>query len=384
MSESRERREFCPECGDPVPPREEPLPGAPRDEARLLCDDCYFASFDLVDAPDRVEVRVCSRCGAVHRGNRWVDLGAEDYTDVAVEEVTQALGVHLDAREVTWGVEPEQVDETTIRMHCQFAGIVRGSGVEAEATVPVKIARQTCSRCGRIAGGSYAATVQVRAHDRRPASEERDRAVEIAREVVAEREDAGDRDAFLTEVDRTDDGPNMKLSTNKLGGRIADRIIQTLGGSVSESATLVTEDADGNEVYRVTYSVRLPRFRPGDVIDPTPAGLTATSGEGPVVVETVGDAVTGRRLRSGDRFQTDADLSAADRLGHADDGEPVTLVAVEDENAVQVLDPETFVARSVARPSFFDPDAVSEGETVPAVKFGDEVFLLPEESVDEV
>jgi len=56
---------------------------------------------------------------------------------------------------------------------------------------------------------------------------------------------------------------------------------------------------------------------------------------------------------------------------------------VEDENAVQVLDPETFVARSVARPSFFDPDAVSEGETVPAVKFDDEVFLLPEESVDE-
>ncbi|MEZ3145249.1 60S ribosomal export protein NMD3 [Halobaculum sp. MBLA0143] len=382
MSETRERREFCPECGDAVPPREEPLPGAPRDRDRLLCDDCYFETFDLVDAPDRVQVRVCARCGAVHRGNRWVDVGARDYTDVAVEEVTQSLGVHLDAREVTWGVEPEQVDETTIRMHCQFTGIVRESAVEAETTVPVKIARQTCERCGRIAGGSYAATVQVRAVDRRPSSDERDRAVEIVREVVAEREDAGDREAFLTEVDRTDDGPNVKLSTTKLGGRVADRIVRELGGSVSESATLVTEDSDGNEVYRVTYSVRLPRFRPGDVIDPEPAGLTAVEGSGPVVVETVGGAITGVRLRSGRQFQTDADLSDAEQLGHVDDGDPVTLVAVEDENAVQVLDPETFEAVSVPNPDFFDADGATEGETVPAVKFDGEVFLVPELIVD--
>ncbi|MEZ3116020.1 60S ribosomal export protein NMD3 [Halobaculum sp. MBLA0147] len=384
MSESRESREFCPECGETVPPRSEPLPGQPRDRDRLLCDDCYFERFDLVDAPERVEVRVCAQCGAVHRGNAWVDVGARDYTDVAIEEVTQALGVHLDAREVSWGVDPEQVDETTIRMHCSFSGIVRGSAIETETTVPVKISRETCERCGRIAGGSYAATVQVRAHDRRPSQTERDEAVAIAREVVAEREDAGDREAFLTEVNRTDDGPDVKLSTTKLGGRIADRIVRELGGSVSESATLVTEDGDGNEVYRVTYSVRLPRHRPGDVIDPEPVGLTAVEGDGPVLVRTVADTVTGVRLTDGRQFRTDADLAEATRLGHVDDAEAVTLVTVEDDNAVQVLDPETFEARSVPNPDFFDADDVVEGETVPAVKFDGEVYLLPQTDVDEV
>lgn len=370
MSESRDARDFCPECGDTVQSRSEPLPGAPRDRDRLLCDDCYFQKFDLVDAPDRIQVQVCARCGAVHRGNRWVDVDAQDYTDVGVDQVTEKLGVHLDATDVTWGVEPEQVDQTTIRMHCQFAGIVRGTAVEEEVMVPVKIARQTCSRCGRIAGGSYAATIQVRARDRVPSSEEQSDAVEIAEEIVAEREADGDREAFVTEIDETEDGTDIKLSTTKLGGLIADRIVQELGGGVSESATLITEDSDGNEVYRVTYSIRLPRYKPGDVIDPE-------DGDGPVLVRTVGGAVTGVRLRTGDPFQTDDDLADATRIGTVADATDVTVVTVEDDHAVQVLDPETYEATTVPNPEFFDGEAFTEGETTPALKTLDELFLLP-------
>src|SRR6056297_2386986 len=107
-----ESREFCPNCGDPVdsdPGERETLPGdGGRRREQRLCDACYFDRFEMVDAPDRIEVRVCAQCGAVHRGNRWVDVGARDYTDVAIEAVSNALGVHLDAHDVSWQVEPEQ------------------------------------------------------------------------------------------------------------------------------------------------------------------------------------------------------------------------------------------------------------------------------------
>ncbi|MFW5905686.1 MAG: NMD3-related protein, partial [archaeon] len=75
---------FCPRCGDPIErdPSDRLAHPDARDGDSVLCDACYFEEFDLVDAPDRIEVRVCSQCGAVHRGNRWVDVGAEDYTDV--------------------------------------------------------------------------------------------------------------------------------------------------------------------------------------------------------------------------------------------------------------------------------------------------------------
>ena len=338
----------------------------------MLCDDCYFADFDLVDAPDRLEVQVCSGCGAVHEGNRWVDIDAQDYTDVAIDRVTDALGVHVNAADVRWGVDPEQVDENTVRMHCTFSGIVRDTLREETVTVPVKIAKQTCDRCGRIAGGYYASIVQVRAHERVPTPDEETRAVEIAESYIADREATGDRNAFITETVDVDDGIDIKISTNQMGAGIAKRIVRELGGGVEEYPTLVTEDGDGNEVYRVTYAVRLPEFSPGDVIDP--------DDDGPVLVRSVQGNLKGVRLTTGDAYEAafeEGEAPAARKLGTVDDAVETTLVAVEDEHAIQVLDPDTYESKTIARPSYVDPDA----DSVPVVSSRAGLHVLPADAV---
>jgi nonsense-mediated mRNA decay protein 3 len=372
--------ELCPRCGDEIEADASARRGR-ADEAgvcdpdSVLCDGCYFETFDLVDAPERIDVRVCSRCGAVHRGNRWVDVGAEDYTDIAVEEVSDALGVHLDATDVSWEVAPEQLDENNIRMHCQFSGVVRGTLVSEEVVVPVKVARQTCDRCGRIAGGSYAAVVQVRAEERTPTQAERERAQETAEAYIADREATGDRNAFITEVTEVDEGLNMKISTNQMGQGIAKRIVEQLGGTYEDYETLVTEDSDGNEVYRVTFAVRLPRYRPGEVIDPEDEG-------GPVLVRSVRGNLKGTRLSTGEHYEASfeaGDAPEARRLGTREDAQPTTVVAVEDENAVQVLDPETYEAKTIPRPDYFDPDA----DEVPVIKSRAGLHVLPDDGGDE-
>ena len=371
MSTGSGSGEFCPRCGDAVErPPDVDLPGAAADHA-ALCDDCYFDSFDLVDAPERIEVRVCSRCGAVHRGNRWVDVDARDYTDVAVEETADRLSVHVDAAGVEWGVEPEQVDPNTIRMHCAFTGVVRETPVSEEVTVPVYVARQTCDRCGRIAGDYYAAVVQLRASDRTPTAAETDRTVEIAESYVADREATGDRDAFITETTRTDDGLDLKVSTTQIGQGVAKRVVEELGGSTSEAPTLVTEDEDGDEVYRVTFTVRLPPYTPGDVVD-------LDDGDGPVLVTSARGNLKGRRLATGDRYEADFEAGIdpdARKIGERDDAEPTTLVAVTDDHAVQVLDPETYESVTVPRPEYLDPDA----EAVPVLKHRGGLHVLPAE-----
>ncbi|WP_255198095.1 60S ribosomal export protein NMD3 [Halorarius litoreus] len=351
MSESRQ---FCPRCGDPVErPPDADLPGSPAGRDATLCDSCYFEDFELVDAPDRIEVKVCSQCGAVHRGNRWVDVGAQDYTDIAVEETAEALGVHVDAREVSWGVEPEQVDQNTIRMHTLFTGLIRDTPLQEEVTVPVYIARQTCDRCGRIAGDYWASLVQVRGANRTPTTEEMDRAETIAEEYIAEREATGDRNAFITSAKRGPDGLNMKISANQMGEAIAHRIVREFGGNVSAAETLVTEDGDGNEVYRVTFVARLPEFTPGDVID-------LDDGDGPVIVTSAHGNLKGTRVETGERYEASHEEGIAPdarKLGNWDDGQPTTLVAIEDDRAVQVLDPETFETKTIPRPDYMDPDA---------------------------
>jgi len=364
-------REFCPRCGDPISPRDEPLPGRPRGRDAALCDECYFEDFDLVDAPERVEVTVCAHCGAVRSGEGWEDVGARDYTDVAVEAVSESLGVHVDADEVSWGVEPEQVDATTIRMHCRFSGVVRGEALAEEFAVPVTIARQTCRRCGRIAGDYYASVVQVRASgDRTPTREETDRAREIATEITTEMEATGDRNAFVTEVSEKPEGLDLKLSTTKIGTNVARKLVEEFGGRYDASETLVTEDEDGQEVYRVTFAVRLPEFVPGDVVD------LADDDGGPVLVRSVRGNLKGVRVTTGEPYEASyevGDAPDARTLGTRADAEETTLVAVEDAHAVQVLDPETYASVTVARPSYLDPDA----ETVPVLKSRAGLHVLP-------
>jgi nonsense-mediated mRNA decay protein 3 len=376
MSSRSRSGEFCPRCGDEVErPPDASLPGGPRDPDAVLCDDCYFDSFDLVDAPERIEIQVCSRCGALHRGKRWVDVGAQDYTDVAVEETAEKLSVHVDAENVEWGVTPEQIDQNTIRMHCQFSGQVRNTVVSEEVTVPVYIARQVCDRCGRIAGDYYASIIQIRGTDRTPTTAENDRAEAIAEHYVANREATGDRNAFITETIRTDDGVDMKISTNQLGQGIAKQIVAELGGSISEAPTLVTEDSDGNEVYRVTFTVRLPPFTAGDVID-------LDDGDGPVLVTSAHGNLKGIRLATGARYEADFEEGItpdARKIGEHDDGGSTTLVTIEDEHAVQVLDPETFEAKTIPRPSFLDPEA----ESVLVLKHRTGLHILPDEDDDD-
>lgn len=377
---STESREFCPVCGDPVeadPAERQPIPedalpeGRLQERQRSLCDDCYFDRFDFVDAPERIEVRVCAQCGAVYRGNRWVDVDAEDYTDIAIEVVSEALAIHIDAENVSWQVEPEQVDQNTIRMHCYFSGVVRGMPIEETVVVPVKIARQTCRRCGRIAGSYYASTVQVRGVDRVPTTEETDRATEIAHEIVEDMEATGDRNAFVTEVKETDDGINIKVSTTKIGKKISQKLIEVFGGHFTDSETLVTEDEDGQEVYRVTYAVRLPPFVPGDIIDPDDEG-------GPVLVRSARGNLKGIRLTTGEAYEAsyeEGNAPDARKIGSLDDAQEATVVTVEDEHAVQVLDPETFQAKTVARPDYMDPDA----NTVPVLKSRAGLHVLPDD-----
>ncbi|MCL7417020.1 MAG: NMD3-related protein [Halalkalicoccus sp.] len=366
------RSAFCPRCGDPVDGGDRPdLPGAPAADETGLCDACYFEDFELVSAPEKLTIRVCAQCGAIHRGNRWVDIGAEDYTDVAIDAVSESLGVHLDAEDVAWQVEPEQVDQNTIRMHCLFTGVVRGEPIDEEVVVPVTISRETCTRCGRIAGSYYASLVQLRARDREPTSEEREAAKGIAHEIVEEMEATGDRNAFVTEIDDTADGVDVKVSTTNIGKKISQRLVNRFGGSFSDSETLVTEDEDGNEVYRVTYAVRLPPFTKGDVIDPE-------DGEGPVLVGSARGTVKGRRLATGERYESgfeEGDSPEARRLGRREDAQQTTLVSVEDERVVQVLDPETYESKTIPRPDFLD----TESGTVPVLKSRAGLYAVPED-----
>lgn len=366
---------FCPACGEPI---DTPVTTQSDDAGtahhatrdHTLCTACYLERTDLIDAPTTLTVHVCAGCGAVRRDGTWVDQPDRDHTDLALDHLQDHLGVHIDATDVDWTVTPEQTGPNTIRLHTTFTGTLRGTPVEETVTIPVTIATGTCTRCSRIAGNYYAATVQLRATDRTPTPAEEARTEEIAARVVADRIDAGDRNAFVTEITTVNGGIDIKVSTARIGEIISRRLTAEFGGSYEAAETLVTEDKDGNEVYRVSYAVRLPRFTPGDIIDP---GDNA----GPVLVRSVTGNLKGRRLTTGEQFEAHQayDASSITRLGTTDDASLTTLVTVEDDHALQVLDPDTHQAVTIPRPTDFD----TATQTVRVFKSELGIHVLPDD-----
>jgi len=143
-------------------------------------------------------------------------------------------------------------------------------------------------------------------------------------------EATGDRNAFVTETSETDDGLNIRVSTNKIGKKISNKMIEEFGGTVNDAETLVTEDEDGNEVYRVTFAVRLPPYTPGDVID------LAEDDGGPVLVRSARGNLKGVRVTTGERYEAsyeEGNSPDARRLGSLEDADEATVVTVEDDNA---------------------------------------------------
>lgn len=351
---------FCPRCGAATDPDD--FGDRPVND-RGLCRTCYLEEHQPVILPDTIAIERCTSCGSLKLDGEWSDRD-DSLAEVAVEEVADAVEVHLSVEDLTWEVVPTPIDDTTVEVECRFDLLIEGAGIEWVDTVLVSFEPTTCVRCSRIAGRSYASTVQLRATGRSPDDHELERARAITADVLTERVDLGDRDAFLTDVIERSEGLDLRLSTTRLGSQVASAIQRELGGTLETTSTLVTTDSDGQEVYRTTHAIRLPRLRVGDVL---------TVEGGAVLVEGVGAQVRTLDLRTGERDRHDPDDLTNPVIATRRHATPATIVDVPDEHAVQLIDPTTFETITVAR--YADVDV--SGDTVDTVRVEGAVYLLP-------
>jgi len=242
---------FCPKCGAPS-------------ENGDLCGKCRLKDTVWVEIADRVECIICPTCSSVRTANIWSDV-AVDKDELGQSLVTSVVKFHKDVLDSQ--IEISIVDTSSNRSLARVH--VTGSlyGVLLEQTNEVKIvwARVQCDRCCRIAGSYYEGVIQVRAEGRRPTPFEVRRAGEIAYQIEDQVQEAGDRLSFVSDTDETKDGLDIIFSSQAIGAAIANDICGALGGSFTTHPKLIGEKG-GVRLYRVTYSLRLPRFSRGDII----------------------------------------------------------------------------------------------------------------------
>ncbi len=236
---------FCPKCGKQT------------DEFfDSMCKDCFKQGITLL-APERlVSVSVCPHCGGFFKGKERTSI--EPAVEAAVlKAIRKKYGAETPVEISGLSVE---LAENKRSAHVSIAVKAEISGVDIEETgeFTAALKRAICDRCSRIAGGYYAAIVQIRAEVRIPTDDELALAENIAHASLGESD-------FVSKERMLKEGLDIYVSSAEYGRRISRTVVKELGGSFSESKKLYGRK-DGRDIYRVTFLVRLPGFKQGEVV----------------------------------------------------------------------------------------------------------------------
>jgi nonsense-mediated mRNA decay protein 3 len=344
---------FCPRCG-----KETSQEG--------LCEACFQEKYVVFDLPQVVEVTICSQCPSYKVGELWVVTKLKTYEELAKKAADRnlrlALNINKDVSQPKIHITSEFFNPNILRAEVAVSGTIEGRSVNTEAEAEVRIHKESCDICSRIAGGYYEAIIQIRAQGRLPSKKELNRALKIADDVLAKAEKAGDRLAFVSDVMELPEGTDIYVGSTASGRQIARAIADDTGGTIIESPKLVGAK-DGKGLYRVTFAVRFPGIVPGDIVR-MHGSL--------VLVEKVGRRIAGTDLATGFSTSIPAE-EEPEKVANAAQAMMTVLVS-EDGNSVQILDPETYVPLTLKKPAFLTQEP---GGDVQVIKTKDGVFLLP-------
>ena len=232
---------FCPKCGTQA------------DELfDSLCEDCFKREIKLIE-PTGISVSICRTCGCYFKGNERTSIEAV-VEDTIRKEIWKKYGCDSE-------VEIKEIKMGDKRAHAVLIAKaeLRGVQLTENGEVEVVLKRESCERCNRIAGGYYAGIVQIRADARIPTDDELAIAEKIAHSSLIEPD-------FISKEMLLKEGLDIYVSSMECGRRISNAIVRRFGGRYSKSEKLYGRK-DGRNVYRVSFSVRMPGFRVGDVLE---------------------------------------------------------------------------------------------------------------------
>lgn len=238
--------EFCILCGR-----------TGRELVEGVCSDCAADRATLLSPPGRGVVVLCPTCGARKLGSHWE---REDTSTVLThEDLNPLLTVHPEAaiRSIQW----EETQVSALLHEFRGTARVRFRGAERTVEVPltVKVEHRTCPECSRKSGHYYTAVLQIRGEldgPREKPPQLRDRLEQQWTTLM--RDARPDWRKAVSWREALPEGWDLYVVDTLAARSMARLAKQRYGAKIKESATLVGRK-DGNDLYRVTFCLRLPR-----------------------------------------------------------------------------------------------------------------------------
>jgi nonsense-mediated mRNA decay protein 3 len=293
--------------------------------------------------------------------NTWTDSELER-EGLALDLAKAAVHFHPDVRKPSMIVTVK--DNTLNRSTATIAlkGLLYNTPVEGTCSIELIWHKEQCDRCNRISGSYYEGIVQVRADARLPSTFELQMSAGIAQQVEDSLQAGGERLSFIADMNETREGLDITVGSQHIGTLISQGIITQLGGRFTTHPKLVGEK-NGRQLYRITYSVRLPRFQKQDVV--------LSHGRYLEVIRVESNHLKVLDLIEG--IQRSVREDDVERLiGNLRNTESA-LVAYADGRIMGILDPETCQTKEFRKLKWLD---VKAGQHVLVLRDGDHLVVV--------
>ncbi len=340
---------FCVKCGKDC---EESLDG--------LCIDCWLDGRKLTSLPHHVDLKVCTNCGEFEFGDRWL---RRDIVVAVQDAAANAVSVIRDADLVSQSTFAEEQDPYVFAVTVRSTCSVMGYEAEDEASTIVRIKNTVCRRCSRQLGSYYESILQIRTGSGKLSPEEREETLAMVENSVA-RQAQTNRQLFITKMEIVTGGVDVYLSSMSLGKSLTRELGDAFCADTKESPKLVGQTADGQDMYRITYLVRLPEYHVGDVVvfQGHHCKLVRVSSGGGRVID-LGDF----RERAVRR----ADMTEIKLYEKASDLKEATVVS-RSGSEIQVLHPDNYSTVDLRV-----PEGAEIGDSVRVVSIDDALYYVP-------
>ncbi len=343
---------FCVECGK-----------EPDDLYEGLCKDCYLKDVDVNITPS-IDIEICTTCGSVRDGHRWIER--PDMHSIMLKRIEDSIEPSYKVDKYSFTADFYEEDPRNI--HAELDLIMECHDLEKQTSKETKVIFKNgqCTICSRIHGHYYEAIIQVRP-TKKSMTEEQKQAVrdKIHKEVKVKRGD--ERSIFVTSMEEKHGGLDFYMSDNGVSRKLSKQISELFGGEITVSSKLAGRE-DGQEIYKVTYSVRIPPYERGDFVEHK-GGIYRVK-----EIRTSSGHLTLTELKTGKPVTFDKrDVQDIKVIG----GEEIikeSVIVSEDEQEIKVLDPDDYKTKTLVKPEGY----VSKGDTVKIIKYMDKILLLPE------
>ncbi|HUR61249.1 MAG TPA: 60S ribosomal export protein NMD3 [Candidatus Thermoplasmatota archaeon] len=342
----------CVECGAQVP--------------KLIngsCPDCFVKKEPLLMVPEVLDVELCAHCDARHVGSHWFDPDeGVPLSHIREEALRGAVRVHPLVRGAGVEVTETPQDDRHFRNRVKLLGDVEGVTVQDEKQVLVRMRKSVCDRCSRMFGGYYAAVIQLRGSQRDARPEEIKKAHKAIGDELDRLRAAGNRQAFLTKSGPVPGGFDYYIGDIEAARILSKLVASRLGATVQETAKLAGRK-EGEDIYRVTFLVRIALYSTGDFARRGAEGLVQVLqlDRGKVLIY---DMLTHRRDKV-----PEEELR---RLGGPELLKEAVLVSQDAAN-LQVLDPVSLHTVDLPRPEGY----VAEGATMWVLRHEERLYVPP-------